>query len=326
MINYSFTQSDMWDELLAAQKKEFWKEEIHIENNKIIEAHIIVEDLPLGYAFAYIPYGPTLFSEKKDEVERAFQKLVENIKNKKTSKKIINIKIEPNLEINHFFHEILKQHGTKSQKNYQPQETILLDITKPEEELLNSFHKKTRYNIRLAKRKGVEIKISTNPEDIDIFNTINQVTQQRNKFSINTEKYYKTQFEILSKQNTIKLFTANYKNTPIAANICVFYKNQATYLHGASSNEHRNVMAPHLLQWEQILDAKNQNCSTYDFWGATSSENPKHSWHGVTRFKKGFNEVITTYIPAHDIILNKTAYNAIEAGKKTRRAIKNILK
>ena len=187
------------------------------------------------------------------------------------------------------------------------------------------MHQKTRYNIRLAEKRGVTVKESSN---INEFLKLNSETTARDKFKSHPDNYYRTMFKVLgvnqqsttnNQQCVAKLFTAYFKNKAIASNIVIFFADTANYIHGASSNEHRNLMAPHLLQWEVIKYAKSQGYKWYDFWGINPSVgtgcDPSYhkSWQGITRFKRGFVSEKTgkeiTYPGCYDLIFQPKWYN-----------------
>ena len=229
-----------------------------------------------------------------------FEDFLEEIKNIAKQKNPIFLKIEPFIDIGN---EILKQvqddiEGSKFVKSDGGQnilQTLVLDLNKTEEELLAEMKQKTRYNIKLAEKHGVKIRISDNSEnDFKDFWNLAQETSKRDGFKIHPKEHYKKLLSIchpeprhggakdLVNENEIsveiprftrndklcvKLFLTEYQSRVIAANIAVFFGKRATYLHGASSNEYRNLMAPYLLQWEQIKEAKKRGCEIYDFWG-----------------------------------------------------------
>ncbi|MDX1607971.1 MAG: peptidoglycan bridge formation glycyltransferase FemA/FemB family protein [Candidatus Spechtbacterales bacterium] len=185
----------------------------------------------------------------------------------------------------------------KARKELQPQRTTILDLTKDKEEILAGMHKKTRYNIRLAGRRGVKIAES---EDFESFWKLMRKTAQRDKFHTHSKDYY----EKLLGLNMAKLYFAKKEDKLHAAAITLFYKGRATYLHGASDYKYRRDMAPHLLHWQIILDAKEQGLKEYDLWGIDEKK-----WPGVTRFKRGFEGEEVEYIGSWDIPLQKFWYN-----------------
>lgn len=201
--------------------------------------------------------------------------------------------------------------------NRQPEHTWLLDVTASEETLLAEMHAKTRYNIRLAEKKGVVVKEESSAS---IFWELNQVTVERDGFKNHDRAYFDT---LLQLPNT-KQLVAWYQDIPIASIILFWHGSTMYYFYGASSNEHRNVMAPYLLQWQGIRFAKERGCERYDFWGiAEPVAGPERDgvqclhdlcWNatqplsGVTRFKAGFGGYARSYPKAMDVVLDPLKY------------------
>jgi len=151
---------------------------------------------------------------------------------------------------------------------------------------------------------------------------VDKGTSKRKNIKHHPKDYYKKQLEINSEDIKFELFVAEYECKIIAANIVVLFGNRATYLHGATSSEHREVMAPHLLQWEQIKEAKKRGCSEYDFWGIVNEHTKDkrgQSWEGFTRFKKGFGGREVNYIGYWDYPLNKLWYFLYRLVQMARR-------
>lgn len=187
----------------------------------------------------------------------------------------------------------------------QPQKTLILEITKSEQELLSQMHSKTRYNIGLAEKKG--IKTRKDKSAFEDFWKLMQETTKRDGFHAHPKEYYEKLLTIPG----VELFVAEFQGRVIVANIVVFYEKQAIYLHGASDYEHRNLMAAPLLQWEQIKEAKKRGCIEYDFWGVDEIK-----WPGVTRFKKSFNGKEITYPGAYDLIFQPLWYKIYKIARK----------
>lgn len=180
----------------------------------------------------------------------------------------------------------LQQSGfKKSPKSLQPQQTIVLNLIQDEEEILAGMHQKTRYNIGLAEKRGIKVNVSKNKvQDFESFWNLLQETAKHDNFHTHTKDYYK---KLLDLKN-VELFLASMERDqiPLAVAIIIFYKKRATYLHGASNYEYRRDMAPYLLHWQIICDAKARSIEEYDFWGIN-----ERKWPGVTRFKRGFLSV-----------------------------------
>lgn len=185
-------------------------------------------------------------------------------------------------------------------QNRQPQHTLIVDLSKSEDELLAAMHEKTRYNIRLAARHGVAIEQSS-PDSVgqmfDDFYRLLTETARRDKFHLHSATYYRKMIETLRTRDSapgtraasVSIFTARHDKSILAAALVLSFGGTTTYLHGASSDAKRNLMAPHLLHWEIIKQAKRDGCRSYDFWGIAPPDQPNHPWAGITRFKMGFS-------------------------------------
>jgi len=190
----------------------------------------------------------------------------------------------------------------------QYQETFVIDITKPQDELLCAMKPKTRYNIRLAEKKAVHIRWSKNVEDVDVFYNLLSHTAKRQHIAIHSKDHYRNIVDILGKKNAAELAIATYHNTPIAANLLTFFGDTATYLHGGSEDVHREKMAPYLLQWESIREARRRGCLWYDMGGCATAGWKRNAWAGITRFKAGFGGELHRFGETYDVVFNKPWY------------------
>jgi len=280
----SFLQSWQWGDFQEALGRKIWRIEIHG-----LKGLVIRHDLPFGKNYLYCPRGPI-----GEITNYTFQAFLEKVKKIAEEEKSIFLKIEPQ---NNFQFSIFN--FQKSQKQIQPQKTLILDITKSEEELLKQMHQKTRYNIGLAQKKGVVVEIS-NSESQAFFGLLKQTAKQ-DKFHLHPKEYYQKMLEF----DIIKLFLAKYQDKIIVANLVCFFGDTAVYLHGASDYNYRHLMAPYLLQWQAIYQARKQGLRYYDFWGIDEKR-----WPGVTRFKKGFGGQETVYPGVFDLIFRPWWYQA----------------
>ncbi len=207
----------------------------------------------------------------------------------------------------------------KLRYDIEPSQTLILDIARSEEELLAQMHSKWRYNIGLAQKKEVEIEI-LNGDDPDFeeyferFYKLLELTTQRQGIKHHPKDYYKKQLQIKGDNLKMLLFAAEHRGLTVAANIVALFGRRATYLHGGSDNEQRSLMAPHLLQWEQIREAKKSGCTEYDFWGIDEQK-----WPGITRFKRGFGGYEVSYIGHWDYPLDRKWYLLYRGVQKFRR-------
>lgn len=168
-------------------------------------------------------------------------------------------------------------------KKFIPPYTCLIDLTQSQEDILKAMKPKGRYNIKLAQKKGVVVeKMPKTPENIQRFYELLSETTSRDYFAGNTLEYYST---FLSALKTSELYFAFHEDDILAAGIFVQNSGVMTYYYGASSNLKRNLMAPYLLQWKAICDAKSQGCQIYDFLGVAGDEEKNSPLAGVTDFK-----------------------------------------
>jgi len=186
--------------------------------------------------------------------------------------------------------------------------TMLLDLTRSEEDLLASMKSKTRYNIRLAGRKGITIR-QGNMDDLDLIATMYQETAARDDFAIRPQAYYLDAWRSFYEADMAMPLLAEYQGDPVAAVILIRFGDRVTYMYGASTNNERQRMPNYLLQWESIRWAKAQGCKIYDFWGApTQFEEGDPLW-GVWRFKDGFRGDVAWHVGAWDFPARPFWYN-----------------
>lgn len=201
----------------------------------------------------------------------------------------------------------------KSFERYTPETTLVLDLSLSEEEILKQMKPKGRYNIKIAERHGVVIeqysrslrspRLSRNDSDeFDAFYKILAKTAKRGGFHCHPKAYYENLLQFFGEKNMAELFVAKYHGSIIAGIIVIFYNDTAIYYYGASSYARRDLMAPYLLQWEAIKQAKKRNLRYYDLFGIAPLGARNHSWQGVTEFKKKFGGQIVQYAEAFDII------------------------
>ena len=235
--------------------------------------------------------------------EKVMEQLVEGAKELAKKYKAFVLRIEPDiLKEDKEFRDIATKLGFKIKDDakdfkdeIQPRFVFRLDIKdKTEDEVFAAFHQKTRYNIRLAKKKGVVIKEGTK-EDLKDFHRIMVETGKRDNFIIRSLEYFEKMYDELA-PNHMKLLMAYYEDKPISGIIPIMYGKNTWYLYGASSNEHRNLMPNYLLQWEMIREAISNGHEMYDFRGVSGVVDESHPQYGLYRFKKGFGATFTEFI------------------------------
>ena len=313
-----FLQSFEWGEFQTKTGNKIFRLGVTSDGEELIAAvTIIKKSLPLGKSYFYAPRGPVFNEElrmKNEELINDF--LFTEIKKIGEKEGAIFFRFEPSSVIPDVAKRRSGMTSLQRTNDIQPSQTIILNLENTEENILKNMHSKTRYNIRLAAKKGVSA-LEATPDDFDEFWQLMQETCARDGFRLHTKEHYQ---KMLKEPNN-KLFLTKLDNQIITAAIIHFFGNTATYLHGASANIHRNVMAPFLLQWYVIQLARKLEYKYYDFYGIDETK-----WPGVTRFKKGFAGDEINYPGTFDLIINKHLYFAYCSVRKIKKILKKIIK
>lgn len=211
----------------------------------------------------------------------------------------------------------------------QPPSTVLVDLAPPEDEILAAMKSKTRYNVRLAGKKGVTVRDGrvepsgsrgAEGDDLDSWYALYRETAGRDRIAIHSAGYYRALFETAAATDgvDVDLLLAEYDAEVLAGIILVRYGMTATYLYGASSNRKRNLMAPYALQWEAMRRAREAGARTYDLFGIPPADDPDHPMHGLYRFKTGFGGRIVHRPGGWDIPVAQAAYELYRSAERAR--------
>lgn len=222
------------------------------------------------------------------------------------------LRVEPQSKvIQEVFFERMASKAVESFHDVQPREILMMDIVPDEDVLLKEMKSKTRYNIRLAEKQGVVVESTHNKEEREAFLDIMESTAKRKSIHFHPRSYYQAFLTHLDAR-ACELFVAKKDGVVLAGSIVYFYQGTAYYLHGGSGDTGRNLMAPHLLQWRQIQEAKKRGCKRYDFGGVAiqSSSAKGKDWSGITRFKQGFAPKTESILfpGTYDIVLDSKRY------------------
>lgn len=308
-----YAQSPEW-----AKIKDEWKNEVIIlrdENGKIkASLSLLIRKLPyVKYTLMYAPRGPVCDIDDR----KSFRELIRKADELAKKHNAFMLKMDPDiLASNEEFKDMVKECGfnvDEKIKNVntllQPRYVFRLDLKgKTAEEIFANFHSKTRYNIRLAGKKGVTLREGKR-EDLEQFQNILETTGQRDGFYIRKKEYFEKIYDSFDKEH-LKLVFADYEGKPIACVLNIFYGNKEWYLYGGSLNEHRNLMSTYLLQWEMIKQAIERGMDCYDFRGVCAIDETHYN-EGLYRFKKGFNAEFVEFMDMHKIY-NKFIYFLFE--------------
>lgn len=237
--------------------------------------------------------------------------MLEELKNIGQDHNALFIKLEPNIKASEF----KKSKGLiKSSHPLFTKYTFVLDLTPSEDELLAKMHPKTRYNIRVAQKRGVEIVEDDSEKGFEEYLDLTWETTKRQGFYAHTKHYHKTMWETLIKEKRneglqAKLFKAVYEGKILVTWVVFLFNNVIYYPYGASSNLHREVMASNLMMWEMIRLGKKEGCTSFDMWGSLGpNPNTRDPWYGFHRFKMGYGAELVECAGSFDLVINPTLY------------------
>ena len=296
-------QTGEWGELKSA----FGWKPVRIVNGEA-GIQVLFRKLPLGFTIGYIPKAA--FSFQRLAISEGLWREIDVVCRQNRA---IFLKLEPDLWDDEKLGTWNLELRT-SPHNIQPPRTIIVDIKGSEDEILACMKQKTRYNIRLAEKKGVTVRTW---EDIESFHKMMLVTGGRDEFGVHSLEYYRRAYELLHPKQMGELLLAEYQGKSLAALFVAQNGKRAYYLYGASTDEERNRMPTYLLQWEAMKWAKARGCEEYDLWGVPDEDEAtleanfeqRHDglW-GVYRFKRGFGGELKRAAQALDRVYNPLLY------------------
>ncbi len=331
-----FLQSLAW-----AKVKDMWKNEILIvedENGKIKGSmSLLIRKIPFfPLTIMYAPRGPVCDRYDAETIKE----LVDGARQLAKKHKSYVLKIDPDVEASdEKFCKIMKDlkfrfNKSKNFEGVQPRFVVRKDVSGLDgtdkdgnDKLIMSFESKTRYNVRVAMRKGVYAKIGTR-EDLAAFHEVMMVTGVRDGFLPRSLEYFEKMYDEMG--DALRLYLIYYNDVLVSGAIAILYGNKVWYLYGASSNEYRNVMPNYLMQYEMMKWAVENNCDVYDFRGVSGDLNKGNQLAGLLRFKIGFiNEEdqakgggLVEFVGALDYVFKPFMYFFIEKGERTYRELR----
>lgn len=199
------------------------------------------------------------------------------------------------------------------------QYTFQIDLTKSEKELIDQMKPKTKYNIRLAIKKGVVVQEDNSDESFEEYIKLMKETTKRQKFYAHDERYHRFMWETLKPTGIAHLLRATWEGKTLTSWIVFVFNNILYYPYGASSRENRELMASNLMMWEAIRFGKKTNCKIFDLWGCLGpNPDEKDPWYGFHHFKEGYGPTMIKFIGTFDLILDPTKYKLYIFADKLR--------
>ena len=344
----SFLQSWQWGEFQAALGNKIHRVVVMGDDGKwLAAAQIVVRSLYLGKTYLEVAKGPVGNFDKA-----VWETLVAELKTIAAVENAVLVRISPPYQNKFQISNFKFQKPEILQKQMEPEDTVLVDLTKPEDQLMSKMHEKSRYNIRLAMKKGVRVEDKTGDSaGFEKFLELIAETSKRDGITVWPRKRFEKfrehfmYAELPPTPSLIKggetpsllqregkgefspraiLLTGEYEGKTLAATIIMLFGDSGTYLYAASSAEMRNANVPSLVLWEAIRAAKAAGKKYYDMWGiAPPDASESHSWSGITRFKSRYVAVGETglekhYLGTRDLVINRKYYSLFKLAKKIR--------
>lgn len=332
---FSLMQTFEWGEFKQTQGWHPYRLAVLRGREYVAGGQMLIRPLLRGlFSVAYVPRGPLAEPDDTHVLEALFSAMHRLA----CQQRAVFLKVEPPWEDEPSVHQTLDTFGfLASGHTNQPRTSILVDLTSDPEVILARMRRSTRYNVRLAHRKGVVIHEGTE-EDLPTFYALLRIAARRGGFPIRPFDYYQHEFSTFSDRGCAKLLLANYQGTIIAAHMAFACGERAASLHSASSGEPRHLKANELLAWEAMKWARNTGCRIYDLWGIPDEAVKLHAsdeqtatptqgglW-GVYQFKRGFGGELVCYVGAYDYVYSRQLYALVNNWLLRRMSVDQVMK
>lgn len=300
--------------------------------NKILGSKVLEEDFDgKGYAlmtvrdakrgrYLEIPCGPILNWEDKKTVKDIFEEITKIAQ----KEKCVFVRIRPQLKNSDKNREMLEKLGLKKAPMHLAAEhTVIIDLTKTEEELLANMRRQTRYDVRKANKLGIVVEKSNSDEIFKEFHKVQSDTAKRQNFIPPNLKTLLAEKEAFG--DDIEIYVAKTaEGKPIAYGLVIKEGKEGDYYEAASTPINHKMPGAHALLWQITKDLKKEGFERFNLWGIAPHGQPNHRYAGVTTFKTGFGGEIIEYVPAHDLIISKVKYMKnwiVETIRKKKRRL-----
>lgn len=294
-----FNHRNLWQHPLWEAFQQSIGRKTYQLSNAGAQALMIKHSLPFGLCWFEVPRGPLY----KDDT--SLDHLIKEAREVAMRENAVFIRFSS--------YAPLRQNSSPLQKtsfDKHPENSLILNLEQTEEEILSQMKPKGRYNIKVAQKHGITVSAS---QDVSFFHQILKKTGARDGFGIHPLSYYQNMLQALGSK--AQLLEAKYEGRIIAGGIFVYLDDWGIYYYGASDHHYRKYMAPYLIQWEAIKEAKKRACKTYDFLGVAPEGVSNHAWSGVSKFKHKFGGEIVSYPKAQDLVIKPLWYLAYKLYK-----------
>ncbi len=303
-----FLQSHLWEDYEYLENQTTFR----LKGNGFSAMAVLERTLLGNYLFC--PYGPTVSAKNPTELRRNFRKALSALTNLAKEQNAFFVRLEPPFaDIKS--RELKKEFHLKKSHDIDPAHTWVLDLTQSETKIFADMEKEKGRLWRNCYKKGITIRQTKNPAEIDILTRLLKQVGNQNHFIPQKQTHLQNQMCA----GFATLYIAELNGSPIAAALVYDYNGVRYYAHAAADYEHRKLAAGSILLVQMIVDAKRAGMQSFDFWGITTSDNPNHPWYGFTQFKKSFGGQQVDYAGTWDLPTQSLRYFLYTIVRKLNR-------
>lgn len=309
MPNPHLLQSYRWGELQSRFGWQVERRRLDVDGLGVPVSLLIAPTLVPGARHGYIAKGPVLGADRIDAALEPLAELARELE-------LAFVTVEPEVEAGWAPPEPWRPAPAT-----QPEHTAIVDLRPETDAILASFKPKTRYNVRVAEKKGVEVEET---DDVAAFAELAEMTSARHRIQLAREPYYRAVHELLAGDGSCRIYLARHQGRALAGIMVLRFAGRATYLFGASAPQGRNLMPAYLLHWHAIQEMRRLGDLEYDLWGMPPDDQPGHPLSGLWQFKSGWSGRFVSYAGAFDLPVNVTVWRTHQAMAKMRGTLRRV--
>ena len=329
-----FMQTSLWGNFQQKFDKKIYKLGFFKKNVLLGTAVVLIEKSKVG-SLAYVPRGPVTDWTDRSISDPIIYLLISHLR--KIEPNLFMLRIDPALEKSDFgdVDADLKAFGFfDAIMPIQVENAWVVDISQPLDDILTNMRKNTRYSIRRAEKNKVRVEVSTDIEDFELFYQLLHRLASTKHFAPFSKRYLEEEFRYFTKRKPLfeipfmRLFKAvDSSGKMLASAMIMFYKDEAFYLHAASSLEGNKLLASYLIQWHVIKYAKDLGCKKYNLWGVLLEKDmiPENPGYGYSLFKRGFGGGLHSYIRTKEYPFNWIKYSLLRLQERRWRRKNGLL-
>lgn len=314
----NFLQSSAWGEVYRIDGQKVYYFGLFNDKKQLGATLAILKRAKRG-AYIEIPGGPLVNWEKIEQVRT----MLDGIKDVAKLEKCVFVRMRPNIPDNEANRALAKELGlVPSPMHLHAEHTVMLDLTKPEGDLMADMRRQTRYEVRKADKLGIKVKHESSKKAFNDFYDLQLETAKRQGFIPSSRDFILAQQAAFGDE--ARIYTAYLGDQELAKGLLIMRKPEAVYNEAASTEEGRKLPGAYALQWQVIRDAKKMGIKRYNLFGIAPPNSPHHRYAGVTTFKTGFGGEQVAYLPAQDLVIKPIHYKFVHKLEELRKRRRHL--